>query len=66
MMSCDAVQAPGKATITMPERALNDISTVAEAKVWNYGSSDMGIPVGNCDHSARNSQGCHDPGRARW
>lgn len=44
----DAVQAPGKATITMLERALNDISTVAEVKVWNYGSGDMGVLV---DHS---------------
>lgn len=44
----DAVQAPGKATITMLERALNDISTVAEVKIWNYGSGDMGVLV---DHS---------------
>jgi len=44
----DAVQAPGRATIMMLERALNDISTVAEVKIVNYGQGDFGVLV---DHS---------------
>jgi hypothetical protein len=39
----DAIQAPGKATILMLERALNDI--VSEAHVISYGSGDVGILV---------------------
>ena len=41
----DAIQAPGKATMSMLERALNDIPTIAEVKVLNYGSGDMGVLV---------------------
>jgi hypothetical protein len=39
----DAIQAPGKATILMLERALNDI--VSEAHVISYGSGDVGVLV---------------------
>ena len=39
----DAIQAPGKATILMLDRALNDV--VAEAQVVSYGSGDLGILV---------------------
>jgi uncharacterized phage protein gp47/JayE len=41
----DAIQAPGKATALMIQRALNDITTVSEVKVWNYGSGDLGVLV---------------------
>jgi hypothetical protein len=41
----DAIQSPGKATALMIQRALNDITTVSEVKVWNYGSGDMGVLV---------------------
>jgi hypothetical protein len=41
----DAIQAPGKATALMIQRALNDISTISEVKVWNYGSGDLGVLV---------------------
>ncbi len=41
----DAIQAPGKATILMLERALGDV--VAEAQVVNYGSGDLGVLVDN-------------------
>ncbi len=39
----DAIQAPGKATVSMLERALNDVTTVSEVRVLNYGSGDLGI-----------------------
>jgi DUF971 family protein len=39
----DAIQAPGKATILMLERALNDV--VAETQVVSYGSGDLGVLV---------------------
>ncbi len=39
----DAIQAPGKATILMLERALNDM--VSEAHVISYGSGDVGALV---------------------
>ena len=41
----DAIQAPGKATMSMLERALNDITSIAEVRVLNYGSGDMGVLV---------------------
>lgn len=41
----DAIQAPGKATAIMIQRALNDLPTVSEVRVWSYGSGDMGILV---------------------
>ena len=41
----DAVQAPGKATAMMIQRALNDDTTVSEVKVANYGGGDLGILV---------------------
>jgi uncharacterized phage protein gp47/JayE len=41
----DAIQAPGKATALMIQRALNDLSTVSEVKVWSYGSGDLGVLV---------------------
>lgn len=44
----DAIQAPGKATALMLERAINDVSTVSEVKIVNYGSGDLGVLV---DHS---------------
>ena len=44
----DAIQAPGKATPSMLERALNDITTVSEVRVVNYGAGDLGVLV---DHS---------------
>jgi hypothetical protein len=44
----DAIQAPGKATILMLERAINDLSTISEVRIVNYGSGDLGVLV---DHS---------------
>jgi len=41
----DAIQAPGKATVSMLERALNDVTTIAEVQVLNYGSGDLGVLV---------------------
>ena len=41
----DKIQAPGKATVTMLERALLDLSTVTEAKVINHGSGDVSVLV---------------------
>jgi uncharacterized phage protein gp47/JayE len=41
----DAIQAPGRATVSMLERALNDLTTIQEVRVINYGSGDMGILV---------------------
>lgn len=51
----DAIQSPGKATALMIQRALNDLSTISEVKVWNYGSGDMGVLVaysGGIDESS--------------
>lgn len=51
----DAIQSPGKATALMIQRALNDLSTVSEVKVWNYGSGDLGVLVaysGGIDESS--------------
>ncbi len=44
----DAIQAPGKATASMLERALNDVTTISEVRVLNYGSGDIGLLL---DHS---------------
>lgn len=44
----DAIQTTGKATLTMLERALNDVTTVSEVKVISYGGGDLGVIV---DHS---------------
>jgi hypothetical protein len=41
----DAIQAPGKATVSMLERALNDVTTIAEVQVLSYGSGDLGVLV---------------------
>ena len=41
----DAIQAPGKATVSMLERALNDLTTIAEVQVLSYGSGDLGVLV---------------------
>lgn len=41
----DAVQAPGKATVLMLERALNELTDVAETRVFNYGEGDLGVLV---------------------
>jgi hypothetical protein len=39
----DAIQAPGRATVSMLERALNDLTTIQEVRVINYGSGDLGV-----------------------
>ncbi|OPY54694.1 MAG: Baseplate J-like protein [Methanosaeta sp. PtaU1.Bin060] len=56
----DAVQAPGKATILMLERSLNELVDVAEARVYNYGEGDLGVLVdyrgGGEDHITTVSQ----------
>jgi uncharacterized phage protein gp47/JayE len=41
----DAIQAPGRATVSMLERALNDVTTIAEVQVLSYGSGDLGVLV---------------------
>ncbi|MGB5101626.1 MAG: baseplate J/gp47 family protein [Methanothrix sp.] len=44
----DAIQAPGKATAMMLERAINDVTTVSEVQIVSYGEGDLGVLV---DHS---------------
>ncbi len=41
----DKIRAPGKATATMLERSLMDLSTVTEAKIINHGSGDVSVLV---------------------
>ncbi|OPY52705.1 MAG: Baseplate J-like protein [Methanosaeta sp. PtaU1.Bin060] len=52
----DAIQAPGKATILMLERALAALSTVPEARIVSYGYGDIGVLVDHSEGIAETSQ----------
>jgi hypothetical protein len=51
----DAINAPGKATIMMLERSINDLSTISEVHVVSYGSGDIGVVVDYSEGIAESS-----------
>jgi hypothetical protein len=41
----DKIQAPGKATALMLQRALTELTSIKEARIWSYGQGDIGVMV---------------------